>query len=134
MAMIRRTSITVGYVLLIAAMALSAVGTVNTGWCGCVHSPEDREMPTISAPNACTSCCDRCEPDHECCSTFKDRDAEPRADGFPPQSRLEDDGAAPPQCPPEGLLLIATERHRCTEPAVTIDRFPPHLRTTVLLI
>jgi hypothetical protein len=120
----------VSYVLLIAAMALSAVGTVNTGWCGCVHVPEGREMPTFSAPSALNSCCDQCEPDHDCCGTFEDRGVEK----FLPQSRRDDDGAAALQYSPEGMLRIATGQHRCTEPASTIDRFPPHLCTTVLLI
>jgi hypothetical protein len=132
--MIRRTSMKVSYVLLIAAMALSAVGTVNTGWCGCMHAPESREMPTLSVPEGCTSCCDRCEPDHDCCCTFNDRVTESRADGFLPQSRHDDDGATPPQCPPESMIRMATGQHHCTEPAFTIARFPTHLRTTVLLI
>jgi hypothetical protein len=132
--MMRRSNTNVSYMLVIVVMALSAVGTANPGWCGCEHAPEDREMPTLSVPGSCTSCCDRCETDHDCCCTFEDRVTDTRADGFLPQSRRDYDGAAPPQSRPESMHRIATGKHRCTEPAFAIDRFPPHLCTTVLLI
>jgi hypothetical protein len=119
--------------LLIAVMALSAVGTANSGWCGCDHATGSREMTIVSAPGVPTSCCDRCEPDHECCGTIEDRGNERRADGFLLESKRDDDSAAP-QSPPENMLRIATGRHGRVDPAFTIDRFPPHLCTTVLLI
>ena len=132
--MIRRVSMKTSYVLLIAAMALSVLGTVNTDCRGCVHAPDDRGMPILSIPGGSSSCCDRYEPDHDCCCEFKDRVTESRADGFLPQSRRDDGRATAMQSHPESMLRIATGQHRCAEPASTIDRFTLYLCTTVLLI
>ena len=131
--MIRSAKTKVGCVLLITVMALSAVGT-DPGWCDCEHGTNDLEMPTISDPGCGPSCCDQSEQDNDCCCTFKDRDAEPRADGFLPQSNLNDDCSSVAQSPPESMPRTATGKNCCIEPAFTIERFPPHLCTTVLLI
>lgn len=132
--MIRSVNIKISYMLLIAVMALSAVGTADPGQCGCDYAPDDLEMPSISEPGCCTSCCDRAELDDDCCCTLKDRDAEPRADGFLPRSNLNDDSALVTQSFPESMPRIATGKNLCIEPAFTIERLPPHLCTTVLLI
>ena len=132
--MMRNVNTKIGYVLLIAVMMLSAAGITDPGLCGCEHEPEDLEMPTISDTDCCTSCCDRAEQDDDCCCTLKDQGAESRADGFLPRSNPDDDSAPVTQSSPGSMTRIATGKNRCIERASTIDRFPPHLCTTVLLI
>jgi len=124
----------ISYMLLIAVMALSAVGTTDAGLCGCEQTHRDLEIPTISDAGCCTSFCDRSEQDDDCCCTLKDRGTESRADGFLPRSNLNDDSAPVTQSTPESMPRIVTGKNRCIEPAFTIERFPPHLCTTVLLI
>ncbi len=130
----RNAKMNVAYLLLVAVMALSAVGTANPDWCSCEHSHKDLEMPAISDPGCGTSCCDRCDEDNDCCCTFNDRGGEPPADGFLPRPNLSYDSAPVAQSSPESMPRIATADNRCIEPAFTIERLPLHICTTVLLI
>ena len=132
--MTRRSNTKICCMLLAAAMALMSAGTANAGWCGCEHPFEDWEMPAISVPGSSSTCCDHCEPDHECCNTVEHQGDEPRIDGSLPQQRLDDDAAPAMQSPSGSILRVADGQHRRVEPSFTVDRLPPHICTTVLLI
>lgn len=119
--------------LLIAAMAISWLGPSLAGWCGCEHALEGPGMPSLCASCDNASCCGRCARDHDCCEAHKNRGAEPRSEGFPPQPRLDDDATAP-QPTAGGMLRTAMEQHTRTGPAFTVDLLSPHLCTTILLI
>lgn len=132
--MVSSVNTKISFMLLIAVMALSVTGAADIGLCGCEFAPRDYEMPSISEPGCCTSCCDRAEHSEGCCCTLKDWDAEPRADGFLPRPNLNDDRAPATHSLPGNKPRIATGKNRCIEPAFTIERLPLHLCTTVLLI
>ena len=129
----RRSKTNFCCILLIAAMAILSTGMASYDCCGCDRAYDDLEMPAISDPGCGTSCCDRSEQDDDCCCTVERRGDEPRIDGSLPQSRLDDDASAS-QSPSESMLRIAAGQHRCIESTFRIDRLPPHLCTTVLLI
>jgi hypothetical protein len=122
------------YILLTAIIVFSAVGMADSVPCGCDHSPRELEMPSISDPVCCATCCETDEHDDGCCCTLKDRDAEPRSEGFLPRSNLNDVVAPVTQTLPESMPRIAAGKNRCVDPKLTIERLPPHLCTTVLLI